>query len=334
VGALHDFHAGMVPVDLPAQVVRGRAVGFRQENIGSPPQVVDGLPEETPREDPAVPEGVGAVHEDEVQAALQGHVLETVVEQEGVDPEVPDRVLTGLHPVLVDEHAYPGQVARQHVGLVAGFLGPEEDLLAIADDLRGRGGPVGEGAPGAHGEGIAPALVATGEDGHVASLLPQAAGKLLDDRCLPGPPHGEVAHDHDEATEGTVAEQPDAVGVLAHPHDGGKEMRASAENQAGGPGEVAPSPVIDHVDEELLHGLPALLQAAAGRGHREWWTGGRRKSAGAAGREGTQESGRTMPLGSRARSRVAASRRPSSRTTSRRVLFSAKAFFATRAALS
>ena len=52
-------------------------------------------------------------------------------------------IATGFDPVFVDQYHHISQVGRQHVGLIAGRLGVEQQRLAIGDDA-GWGGVFSE----------------------------------------------------------------------------------------------------------------------------------------------------------------------------------------------
>ncbi len=215
VGALDDFGAGGVRVDEVLELAVAFAVGLGEEDVAGAAQVFDGFAQDAAGEQVAVAEGVGLVHKEEVEPALERQVLETVVEDKGVAAEFLDGVGAGLDAVFVHQHDDAGEVAREHEGFVAGDLGIEEDGLAVTDDARRRLGGVGEPIPGFFPEGRCLALVAAGEDGDLAAAVAEGAGKGLDDGGLAGAAHGEVAHHHDEATERLVVQ--DAFAIKPEP---------------------------------------------------------------------------------------------------------------------
>ena len=69
-----------------------------------------------------------AVDQDQVDLTAQRQVLQPVVEQDRVDAETPERETTTLDAVAVDhdDHAERGEVAGEHVGFVAGLVGPDD----------------------------------------------------------------------------------------------------------------------------------------------------------------------------------------------------------------
>ena len=66
-------------------------------------------------------------------------VLEAIVEQERVAAELLNRVAAALHAVLVHQHDHVLEIRREHVGLVTGGFGIEQQRFAVRDDARRRG---------------------------------------------------------------------------------------------------------------------------------------------------------------------------------------------------
>jgi hypothetical protein len=187
VRALDDVGVGLVPGDHRLELRVPLAVGLRQEDVVRAAQVLHGLAQDAAGQQVPVPEGVRLVDEQQVEPALERQVLEAVVEDQRVAPELLDRVGPGLHPVLVHEDDDPGQVARQHVRLVAGLLAVEQHVLAVAHDPRRRLVRVGDPVPGLLPERGRLALVAPAEDRDLAAPVPQGLGELLDDGGLARP---------------------------------------------------------------------------------------------------------------------------------------------------
>ena len=78
-----------------------------------------------------------AVNQNDVLApAGQAPVLEPVVQQKGVAPEILDGVASAFHPVLVHQHDNVLEVGSEHVRLVSGRVGIQQERYAIRDDAR------------------------------------------------------------------------------------------------------------------------------------------------------------------------------------------------------
>ena len=87
-------------------------VGLGQENVARALQVLDRLAEDAAREQIAVPEGIGLVHQQQIETPLQRQILKTIVQHEGVTAKFLNRIRAGLHPVLVHEHDHSGEIPR------------------------------------------------------------------------------------------------------------------------------------------------------------------------------------------------------------------------------
>jgi len=254
VGTDDDFDLGMVAGNYLAQFVVGLAVGFGNEDVGGAAEVADRLAEDAAGQKAVVAEGVGFVHQEEIELAAEREVLEAVVEEENVGAKFLDGVLAGLDSVFVHQHNDAGEIAGEHEGLVPGFGGIEEDVLAVADDL-GRGVlAVAEPAPPADIKRLGAAFVTAAEDGDVAAALGEGTGEFFDDGGLARAADGEVADHDDRDAQGLIAEQ-DALAVEPNAHtdhavkyEGEDRKRASKEGNA----DAILAPVVHHVHGEFL----------------------------------------------------------------------------------
>ena len=180
-------------------------------------------------------------------------VLKTIVQQQGVAAELLDGVAAALDAVLVHQHDHVLEIGGQHVGLVAGHLGVQQQGFAVGDDAR-RGGVVAEQDLFSSHWWNGPRLgaVAAGEDGHVAALVAQLAGELLDHRRLAGAAHGEIADGDDLHPEGRVAQNAEVVEEAAD-LDGDLEDLGAAVEQAPHECLARPAPLLDdHLQDEGL----------------------------------------------------------------------------------
>ena len=270
VGALDDVHAGIVLLDELLDLGVALAVGLGEEDVGGAAQMLDGLAQDAAGQQVAVAEGIGFVDEQEVQPALERQVLEAVVEHERVAAEAADRIGAGLHAVFVDQHDHAREIARQHVGLVAGLFGIEQHALAIAHHARRRLLRVREAVPRPAPEGGRLALVAAAEDGDAAAALGQRTGKLFHHRRLAGAAHRQVAdHDH-QAAQRLIVQQPLPVEPEPQLHHPAEQKGHPLQKRPvdGRPG-VLPPPK-DHIDGVLLEGVILFPQP----GWRHAMTGG------------------------------------------------------------
>ena len=252
-----DLGLAVVPADLGLKLGRNRSVALCDDDVGAARQVGHRLAQDAPREQPAVPEGVVAVDEEEVDLAVERQVLQAVVEQDGVDPEAAQGETSTLDTVTVDDDddAGVGKVARHHVRLIPGLLGSDQDGLAIRDHKGIRAAALGQPTPEAADRRVAPALVAAGKDGDPAPTLRENPGHLHHDWGLTRTPHGEITHDDDLTAKWGVMEKPLAV----EPHPKADEKREDPRQneqecgQQGGKGPVAS--VIGDIHGEPCYGL-------------------------------------------------------------------------------
>ena len=77
----------------------------------SPSQILDRLSErfkllkggDTPRQETMIPKGIGLVDQKKVERSFEAQILKTVVENEGVDPEITDGMGSRFDTVLVHQ---------------------------------------------------------------------------------------------------------------------------------------------------------------------------------------------------------------------------------------
>ena len=93
--------------------------------MGRPAKIAGGFPKGAPGEKELVSERSLTVDEHDVETPPQLHVLEAVIEDQEVAPEIPDRGFAAFHPVLVDKDCDTPEVFREHERLVTGPLGVE-----------------------------------------------------------------------------------------------------------------------------------------------------------------------------------------------------------------
>ena len=226
--------------------------------------MLDGLAQNAARQEEAVAERVGLVHEQQVEPALERQVLEAVVEHQCVATKTRNGIRPRLHAILIHQHDDARQIARQHERLVAGQLGVEQHLLAVADDARRRRFSVVEPEPPLLPQRRRLALIAAGEDGDLAATVAQGLGKFFHDGGLAGAANRQVAHDHDQATEWLVAENPFAVKPEPQLHNAAEEIRAHLQER---PEQHRPRPLApphDDVDGELLEFIDFMTKPAIG----------------------------------------------------------------------
>src|SRR5438093_377248 len=118
VDALDDAGIGIVPGDA-APKRGGVAVALGDENRVGSGHVRGRLAQRAARQQMLIAEGRLEVDQHDVTAATgQLPILEPVVQQQRVAPELLNRVAARLHTVFVHEHDDVAEVGRQHVRLV------------------------------------------------------------------------------------------------------------------------------------------------------------------------------------------------------------------------
>ena len=270
--------------------VGGVAVALGDEDRAGAGQVGRRFAQGAARQQPPAAEGLLAVNQHDVLAATaQFPILETVVEQQGVAPELLNGVTAALDAVLVHQHDHVLEVGREHVRLVAGHFGIQQQGFAVRNDARGRGvipekelveqPLVDRGGFGS---------VAARENGHVPALVAQLARELLNHGSFPGAADGEVSDRNDLHAEGAVAQDADIVKEAAG-LDGGLEDLRAPEKEPSHERLARPAPLLDdHLQEEgfqflcprtqpLTH-LPTVCQGAGGRASRRRRAAGNRRA--------------------------------------------------------
>ena len=134
VHALDDGGGGIEFGDALAQ--RGCvAVALGDENRMGAREVRRRFAQRAARQQMLVAERLLAVNQHHiVPAAAQIPVLKPVIEQQRVAAEFFNRVTPAFHPVLVHEHDDVLEIRREHVGLVAGHFGIEQQRFAVGHD--------------------------------------------------------------------------------------------------------------------------------------------------------------------------------------------------------
>ncbi len=211
VRALDDVNARIVPVDEVFEFGITLAVGLGKENVAGTLKVLDRLAQNAARQEVAVAKGIGLVDEQQVEPALERKILKTVVEDQRVAAEFFDGVGAGLHAVLVHEHDHAGEIAREHVGLVARLLGVEQYAFSVAHDAGRRLGGVRKPIPPLFPHRRRLALVAARQDRDVPSAVAQGTGEFFHDGRLASAADGKIAHHDHEAAERLVVQDAFAV---------------------------------------------------------------------------------------------------------------------------
>lgn len=93
-----------------------------------------------------------------------------------------------LHAVLVHNHDDPWQVARQHIGLVAGKLGVEKHPFAVRYHFRRRRLSVRKPPCELRERALGFALIAPAQNRDLSAALGEGACELLHHGVLPVPP--------------------------------------------------------------------------------------------------------------------------------------------------
>ncbi len=158
-------------------------------------------------------------------------ILETVVEQQRVAPEVLHGVASAFDSVFIDEHHDVRQVCRKHVRFVAAHFAVEEQVHPVRDDARRRPG-IGSCEAGNHAvdKTLFLLAVSAAKYRHLAPLGAQLAGEFLDHRGFAGSADRHVA-DADNLTAKLEATQNAlVVEVEARLHNKVVDVRKPSEN--------------------------------------------------------------------------------------------------------
>jgi hypothetical protein len=232
------------------------ALAFGEENEIGPLEGIGRFAEHPARKDVAVPEGILAVDQEEIETVAEAKVLVTVVEKKGIRAVVADGVAGGFDSVRIHQDGNAGKVAGEHEGFVAGLGGVEQDGFSVRDDAGRRRGAAGEEAVGEASEkGFGDGFVAAAEDGDAAAGVLKGAGELFHHRGFAGAADREIADANDEGTDGVTTENGVVVELGPNPHDSGIDGGEAKKNgfEQGSP--AAGGTVEDNVRGELLEGF-------------------------------------------------------------------------------
>ena len=69
----------------------------------------------------AVSEGIGGIHQNNFNRMFQSLILKTVIKYQRITAEALYRISSGLDPVAIDDYRNPGKVGRQHIWLIAAY---------------------------------------------------------------------------------------------------------------------------------------------------------------------------------------------------------------------
>jgi len=242
VNAFDEAGGGVERGDAAAEFF-GVAVAFGNKDVAGAGEVRGRFAQSSAREEKFVAEGLLAVDEDDVlPAAAELPVLKAVIEEEGVATELFDSVTATFDAVFVDEDDDVFEVGGEHVGFIAGHFGIEQEGFSVGDDTRG-GGIVAEQdfieEPLVKGDRFG--AVAAGENGDVAPLVAEFAGKFLDDGCFAGAADREVANGDNLDAKGGIAEDAHVIKETTGLDGDLKDAREGVEEGADNAGAFTPA---------------------------------------------------------------------------------------------
>ncbi len=270
VAALDDFRHAVVPADL-LNDLSAVAVRLGEEDVAGAAQGGGRLAQGAARQHVAGAEGRGFVHQHDVVPVLELEVLQAVVEQQHIRAEFADGVGAGLHAVAVHHHGHAFAVLRQHVGLVTGHIGVEQNAFAIRDDARQRLARfAGESqlrgdAPAERDFALAFAFVAPAQDGDPPPALVQRLGEELHHRCLPRAADGDVADADHRHAQMVVVDVALTVEEKPQPHRAGVNAGKQPESRAQQRRPDATLVVDDHLNEVLFEVFKGVFHPAGRR---------------------------------------------------------------------
>lgn len=193
MAALDDRSRAIVCSDAPVEFGEVASIAFGDENMGGASQVCGGFAQGAAREQIFVAEGGLAVDQDKIKAPVKSQILETIVKDEKVAPDLRDGMAPAGDTVLVDNNRDPAKILCQHEGLVPRILGIQEEGSALGNNANWRWVGAGDRTPGA--------FVSTAEDRNFPSLQGEFPGQSFDHGCLAGSSHGQVADAHHRASD-------------------------------------------------------------------------------------------------------------------------------------
>src|SRR5450432_149270 len=206
VRALNDLGGAVVTPDALDQFIVRLAGAIGDEDVARAAKISGRLAQGAPREQKFIPERRLPVDQHDVQTMFQMQVLQAIIEQKCIGSHLANCVQPALHAVLVDQDNHILQVMREHVRLVAGGKGIQQERLPIGNNPRRIGGSPAEPIePAALGR-FRDALVATAQDGDAPPAGLERPRKFFDDRRLTGATNGQVADANDKTTQSALAE--------------------------------------------------------------------------------------------------------------------------------
>ena len=189
---------------------------------------------------------------------LDVEILHAVVEDEHVGLEIRDRDAAGARAVFVNEHGHIAEAACEHVRLVAGPRGIEQQLFPVMHDARLELAEIFPAKPAQQGQ--LPALVAATEDRHVAPAVFQLAREALDHGRLARAADGEIAHADDHHAELPRLANADAVEPDARLRDAAKKPRQRVEQPSQEQRTLSEPALQDDVGRELLEAIQRITE--------------------------------------------------------------------------
>ena len=207
VTAFDDFRTVIVLPDEILQMTQTRrSVGFRQENIIRPLDMLDRLAHQPARQNVMIIERRSGIHQDDIDVRLQTQILESVIEDQHIGPELLDRIKSGFDAVLIDQHGDILEIGSQHIWFIARGNGVMQKIFPIGDNAGRNFHFSGEETlPQFSEEGaLVAASVTAAQNSHAASFLRKSPRKDFDDRGLSCSPAGQIPDLHDEASDRTV----------------------------------------------------------------------------------------------------------------------------------
>ena len=207
--AFDNFCRGVPLAYLGPQGVRSRAVRLRNEDEAGPTDVAHRLTQDPARQHLLVAERIRAVHQHNIEAVFERHVLKAIVQHERIAAQPVDRVAAALDAILIHQHRHIRKIGGQHVGLVTAHGRVQQKGRPIRHHARrpltfAQQQPVGQ----ARTQRVLGFLIPATQNRHAASGLLQLARKNLHDGGLARTPHRQVANTDNLAPQRVGAEYP------------------------------------------------------------------------------------------------------------------------------
>jgi hypothetical protein len=250
--ALDYLRRAIVAADARDQLIVRLARILRDENVTRAPQVPRRLAQRSAREKEFVPEWRLSIDQHDVEPMFKVEILQTIIEQEGVDPPVINRVTPAFDAVLVDEDDHVFQIMREHERFVPGGERIEQQRFSIGNNPRRINRSAKQAINPTSLRRFRLTLVTAAEDSDPAAADLQRASKFFDHRSFSGTADREVTNADDETTECALTENAFPIQIKPELDDAfvekGKRVKHSAQDR----GAKSATATEDNVDAELL----------------------------------------------------------------------------------